>query len=210
MAEPLFFVGLGLKACATIVAIYLRWALPPLLMLAGESTPRFYQIIRNPTHFYRFLEALGWAFLRAHAGRAVVAVVSFRPKPLYGDACNACGRCCVLSQCPISEIVFGPRELCPALIPDGLGGLTCDVALRPRQYLEPFGPPPASDAAYSEAASTLIGAGAGCDSVQNPADAARHAADPQMMRAAARERRKHLSPEARAIIVHFRGGRPLD
>jgi hypothetical protein len=75
-----------------------------------------------------------------------------RPKPTYGDPCNSCGRCCVISQCPLSLLTFGERTLCPALTPDGAGGYGCGLVSTDRF-------PPAK----RSAAAVAIGAGTGCD-----------------------------------------------
>jgi len=84
-----------------------------------------------------------------------------KPKPLFGDPCNRCGRCCVSSQCPVSLIVFGRGALpCPALKFDLAGNSSCGM-LDPEVVTDP-------DA--RAAIEVGIGSGIGCDAVAGKAD----------------------------------------
>ncbi|ABB40242.1 hypothetical protein Dde_3449 [Oleidesulfovibrio alaskensis G20] len=38
---------------------------------------------------------------------------------MSAHACVGCGYCCVKSQCPPSNALFGPRRICPALYWNG-------------------------------------------------------------------------------------------
>ena len=82
-----------------------------------------------------------------------------KAKPLYGDPCNSCGRCCIVSQCPLSVILFGERTLCPALVTDQAGGYVCGLVTT--SHLAP---------AKRRAAAVAIGSGTGCDFATSVAD----------------------------------------
>lgn len=88
----------------------------------------------------------------------------FLEKPPYGGPCNSCGLCCVVQQCPLSVLVFGSRDLCPALgeIPNKKG-LFCGLASRPDVFFDIKDTDKLSPDIASRAAGLLIGAGIGCD-----------------------------------------------
>jgi len=115
-----------------------------------------------------------------------------RPKPIYGAPCNNCGLCCVVSQCPISLLVFGPREgRCPALEPDGLGGFRCGFVDH-------------AEGDYRKPAELMIGAGHGCDMAGTPQDyAEREKRRPHIIRQARREE-EALTPDQRRIFLAWK------
>ena len=81
-------------------------------------------------------------------------------KPAYGSPCNGCGMCCIAEQCPISQMLFGEHDLCPALTRMGnvyACGLLCDTA----RYAVPVSDK--VDSALRAAIAYLLGAGRGCD-----------------------------------------------
>lgn len=117
-----------------------------------------------------------------------------RPKPLFGDPCNGCGLCCIASQCPLSERIFGRVPRCPALLPDGLGGFGCALLVQVER-----------GSAWREAAALMIGAGTGCDCARGEADEAqREKVLPDMIEKS-RAGILGLSPAAHAILVKIRG-----
>lgn len=132
-------------------------------------------------------------------------VAAFLPKPFYGDPCNSCGLCCFLSQCPISELAFGRRRVCPAIEPMEGGGYGCGVMRDPGRYIQAPGHSPE---AVGEAVRMVLGAGAGCDAVHGEADLAINAADPDLMRRKARADFPNLSPEALAFLLSIGGRAP--
>lgn len=83
-------------------------------------------------------------------------------KPAYGSPCNGCGLCCIAEQCPVSEQIFGPRDLCPALTRYG-NAYGCGVIAEPARFFRPTGRE-ALDRVIPEAIAYLLGAGHGCDS----------------------------------------------
>lgn len=89
------------------------------------------------------------------------------PKPLFGDPCNGCGLCCLVSQCPLSTALFGPSGRCPALRPNGLGGYGCGLITDTASYLNVHG---AAEADVQAAVAVMVGAGCGCDFATTPED----------------------------------------
>ena len=90
--------------------------------------------------------------------------MAFTPpeKPAYGHPCNGCGLCCIAVQCPLSEQLFGPRDLCPALTRYG-NAYGCGVIAEPAKFFAPTGREKL-DTAIPKALAYLLGAGRGCDS----------------------------------------------
>lgn len=127
-------------------------------------------------------------------------------KPLYGEACNSCGRCCIASQCPLSTMFFGEQYLCPALEQTETG-FGCGLIRAPGEYL---GPPWRLEHT-AEAFATILGAGTGCDAVMTDADHA--VADQPEARALTVQRARaaylEASPAARALIDHISPGNPF-
>lgn len=84
-----------------------------------------------------------------------------RPKPLYGDPCNRCGLCCLLSPCRAAVAVFNlpTAGRCRFVASDSLGGFFCGLTEHPNLS-------PTERAAFAIA----IGAGAGCDARATEAD----------------------------------------
>ena len=125
--------------------------------------------------------------------------MSLLPKPLYGDPCNNCGICCLLSRCPISMAIFGDSdEVCPALEPVGVGftcGLVAELA-----DADKWG-----GTALSEAFALMTGAGLGCDAVHSDADAARRTAIRDEVIGRIRDAIAKASPEAQRLIAYFQG-----
>jgi ferredoxin len=123
----------------------------------------------------------------------MTVLAATKTKPLYGDPCNGCGLCCIASQCPVSLIIFGQRDLCPALISNQLGGYVCGLvstgALNP---------------AAREAAAFVIGSGTGCDFTATDADRAIHDEKWAPMRDKAIAAMADLSPEARRQFDRWR------
>lgn len=80
------------------------------------------------------------------------------PKPAFGQACNGCGRCCLLSRCPVAELIFGiSPEVCPALsFTDGRS--SCAISTP-----EAWGDVPVSREDSAAAVRAMLGAGLGCD-----------------------------------------------
>jgi hypothetical protein len=112
-----------------------------------------------------------------------------RDKPVYGSPCNNCGRCCVVSQCPLSVILFGERTLCPALVTDQQGGYVCGLVTT--QHLAP---------AKRRAAVVAIGSGTGCDFAQTAEDLEARKTHHRRMFAASLAALEALPPGARG---HF-------
>jgi hypothetical protein len=89
------------------------------------------------------------------------------PKPPHGSPCNGCGRCCLESLCPLGEHLFEKQEgPCPALQPAGQGRWECGVIIQPGvfalvQTLRH------GAKRMSAAAALLLGAGHGCDAIDN-------------------------------------------
>lgn len=116
-----------------------------------------------------------------------------KPKPLYGDACNRCGLCCLVSPCAVANVLLNQYEgACQAIRRDGLGGWVCGFATEH------------PSAAVREAAAVATGAGVGCDMAHTPADAVARATRKPGMTAAARVARRNASPEAQALLRSWR------
>jgi hypothetical protein len=82
-------------------------------------------------------------------------------KPAYGSPCNGCGLCCEAQQCPLSEMLLGEHDLCPALTP--LGNVyVCGLVADTWRFFHSSGKDEA-DSALRSAIAYLLGAGIGCD-----------------------------------------------
>lgn len=128
--------------------------------------------------------------------------MSLLPKPLYGDPCNNCGICCLLSRCPISMAIFGNSdEVCPALEPVGKA-FTCGLVTCTAEFVDAdkWGGP-----ALTEAFALMTGAGLGCDAVHSDTDAARRAAIRDEVIGRIRDAIAKASPEAQRLIAYFQG-----
>jgi len=82
-------------------------------------------------------------------------------KPAFGSPCNGCGVCCMAVQCPVSLMLFGPHDLCPALTSMGnvyACGLMCDTG----RFFNHTGTDE-RDATLTQAVKYLLGSGIGCD-----------------------------------------------
>jgi hypothetical protein len=104
------------------------------------------------------------------------------PKPLYGEPCNGCGRCCLALQCPVSLEVFGDvseEGFCPALEPVGGGRLACGLMSRPLDYLPDVKTEHGPE--WARFFRLYIGAGTWCDSEDPAVDDPRRAAHAEMM-----------------------------
>ena len=122
------------------------------------------------------------------------------PKPLWGDPCNGCGLCCLMSQCPLSVALFGQRTRCPALIEQGGGKYGCGLSNTSAYFQTEDREEP-----LKEAVSLAIGSGFGCDMTYHAKDhIARARRRPKLLKIAKR-RLKALSPMARKIFDAFRG-----
>lgn len=102
-------------------------------------------------------------------------------KPLYGQPCNGCGRCCLALQCAVSIEVFGDvgaEGFCPALTPVGGGRLACGLMSTPAEFLEM---PVEHAAQWSRFFRLMIGAGTWCDSEDPAVDDPSLAAHEEMM-----------------------------
>jgi hypothetical protein len=125
-------------------------------------------------------------------------------KPLYGQPCNGCGVCCLLEQCPISEQLFGPRALCPALEKADGGRLVCGLMVSAPTYIE--GPPELAKL-LGEAFGVMLGAGSGCDGVMGPEDRALADAEGTRVHDQAVAAMKGARPEVRHVITILTGRR---
>jgi hypothetical protein len=123
-------------------------------------------------------------------------------KPLYGDPCNGCGLCCLEAQCPLSEIMFGVRERCPALEELPAGGYGCGLASSPERYT-PMAP--AMRPVAREAFALLIGAGSGCDGSATAADRLVEDARRPALFARAQAAVDSATPNARQLLNFIRG-----
>ena len=91
---------------------------------------------------------------------------AFARKPQHGKPCNRCGLCCQATICAFGAVLFG-RQLgpCPALEQTATG-FVCGVAAHPMRYARVkttiHGP-----ATMRRTALLLIGAGDGCDHVED-------------------------------------------
>lgn len=85
-------------------------------------------------------------------------------KPLFGDACNRCGLCCLMEQCSISLAFFGNRGICPALNLQG-GASTCELISEPQKHV-----PAVIAAEVGELSALTLGSGTGCDATATDAD----------------------------------------
>lgn len=119
------------------------------------------------------------------------------PKPKYRDPCNGCGLCCLLSQCPISMVLFGPQPVCPGLEAVAGGGYTCGPIREPGKY-SPGLPFPEED--LRDTYKMVLGAGLGCDCTDTDEDARIHAANPIFTREKADAEVAAARPEVRHIL----------
>lgn len=127
------------------------------------------------------------------------------PKPAYGASCNSCGLCCFMSQCPVSELAFGRRAVCPAIKPLDGGGFGCGVMSEPSRYISMAGHSPE---AIGEAVRAILGAGQGCDAVHTDEDVAINRADPTMMQRRAQAAFPSISKPALAFLFAIGGRAP--
>lgn len=87
-------------------------------------------------------------------------------KPLYLSPCNGCGQCCLAEQCRVSVIVFGERDLCPALVDAG-ERYACGLIVHPEKYYQP-----GHEVEGVQRVGEILGIGQHCDAVSNAADIA--------------------------------------
>lgn len=133
---------------------------------------------------------------------------SLLPKPVYGSPCNSCGLCCLREQCPLSEAMFGPRPVCPALERGEGPALRCGLVADPDRYTQ--GARWSKDV-RGEAFAILVGAGGGCDA-QAASDS--HLTDAQVaairarLHASAAASLRTASAGALALIRFLQGSRP--
>lgn len=112
-----------------------------------------------------------------------------KEKPLFGDPCNSCGRCCIAGPCGTAYALLGQiRGRCAALQEDGKGGFVCGLLTKE------------APAYITEAAAISIGSGIGCDASETLADQAARAQRIPEMIAAARAARRDASPEAEIVL----------
>lgn len=87
-----------------------------------------------------------------------------KPKAVYGSPCNRCGVCCLLEQCAISSMFFGPQKVCPALDFDGPEA-SCGLFVRPEDFTTESG----ADW-MREFAELSLGIGTSCDAAHSDED----------------------------------------
>ena len=87
-----------------------------------------------------------------------------RPKPKYGQECNRCGVCCIVSLCPLGEVMFDRRKgPCPALfLDDKTKESGCGLLAFPQLFFPELCERNGVKA-MQRAARQLVGAGHGCD-----------------------------------------------
>lgn len=120
-------------------------------------------------------------------------MAAVKPKPLFGDACNNCGLCCLLGPCGAARAILGvERGTCPALRPNGLDGFLCGLATAVQSPV------------VREAVAIATGAGIGCDMADTAEDVAARAERVPVMREAARKARREASPGAEALLRAWR------
>lgn len=96
--------------------------------------------------------------------------IAMARKPPHGSPCNKCGGCCMEVTCVLGRHVFGVDDgPCPAL-EKSEGGYGCGLVSRPREF-SPVRTAVHGVPTMSKAASTLIGAGIGCDAQAEGEDA---------------------------------------
>jgi hypothetical protein len=91
-------------------------------------------------------------------------LIETKAKPAHGQPCNNCGLCCLAEQCPVSAMLFGLHDLCPAIgHVAGEAGIKCGLVAAPKQFLD-FVPGEKLDAELaSRGLAALMGVGVGCD-----------------------------------------------
>ncbi len=132
-----------------------------------------------------------------------ITIIQRLDKPRYGDPCNGCGSCCILTRCPIGEALFPESDgrACPALISEGVK-MACGIINDPTAYLSV---PGAKAADVSAAIALMLGVGLGCDAVSNLADMIRREEIKDDFMTRLFSALAGAPPEVRRVVDYFRG-----
>lgn len=95
---------------------------------------------------------------------ATRAAFKLPEKPGYSEPCNRCGLYCLMEQCQLSELLFGPRPICPA-ISFGNGQSACDLMVAPAKQV-----PDEIAEDVRDLATLMLGASQGCDATTGAAE----------------------------------------
>ena len=124
---------------------------------------------------------------------------AFLPKPAFGDPCNGCGICCMITQCAVSVAMFGEQDLCPAL-QDAGKSLACGLMINTANYVPDI--TSWGGKTLTETFTLMIGAGIGCDGTLEEDEPSEEARD--VMRRKAEAKIAAASPESQMLVTYFR------
>lgn len=120
------------------------------------------------------------------------------PKPEFGQPCNGCGICCMITQCAVSVAMFGEHELCPALQKAGRS-FACGLMVNTADYVPDI--TAWGGKTLTETFTLMIGAGIGCDGTLED-DETDEAHATMLQKAEAKI--AAASPEAQMLVAYFR------